>query len=69
MIESEIQNLPPKMRRIFELSRQEELSHQEIAQKLDISYQTVKKQVQNALKIIKPKIDHLVFWLSFCLFF
>jgi len=69
IIESEIQNLPPKMRKIFELSRKEELSHQEIAQKLDISYQTVKKQIQNALKIIKPKIDHLVLWFAFCLFF
>ncbi len=55
-VEAEIQNLPPKMREIFELSRKENLSHKEIAQKLNISDQTVKKQVQNALKIIKPKI-------------
>ena len=58
IIELEIAKLPPKMRRIFELSRKDELSHQEIAQKLDFSYQTVKKQVQNALKIIRPKINH-----------
>jgi len=59
VIEQEIQNLPPKMRQIFELSRKDNLSHKEIATKLDLSYQTVKKQVQNALKIIKPRIDEL----------
>lgn len=55
-VEAEIQNLPPKMKEIFELSRKENLSHKEIAEKLNISDQTVKKQVQNALKILKPKI-------------
>ena len=56
IVEAEIKNLPPKMREIFELSRKENLSHKEIAEKLNISDQTVKKQVQNALKILKPKI-------------
>ena len=56
LVEAEIQNLPPKMREIFELSRKENLSHKEIAEKLNISDQTVKKQIQNALKILKPKI-------------
>lgn len=68
IIEQEIENLPPKMRQIFELSRKEELSHQEIASKLNISYQTVKKQIQNALKIIKPKINHLGLLLFFYFF-
>lgn len=58
-VEAEIQNLPPKMKEIFELSRKENLSHREIAEKLNISDQTVKKQVQNALKILKPKIRAL----------
>lgn len=56
LVEAEIQNLPPKMKEIFELSRKDNLSHKEIALKLNISDQTVKKQVQNALKILKPKI-------------
>ena len=56
IVEAEIKNLPPKMREIFELSRKENLSHKEIAEKLGISDQTVKKQIQNALKVIKPKI-------------
>ncbi|QNK61036.1 RNA polymerase sigma-70 factor [Pedobacter sp. PAMC26386] len=69
IIEQEIQNLPPKMREIFELSRKENLSHKEIAKKLSLSDQTVKKQVQNALKIIKPKINHLGFSLAILIIF
>ncbi|MCO4294228.1 RNA polymerase sigma-70 factor [Solitalea sp. MAHUQ-68] len=56
-IDSEIQNLPAKMREIFELSRKENLSHKEIAAKLNISDQTVRKQIQNALRILRPKIN------------
>lgn len=56
IVEEEIRNLPPKMKEIFELSRKDNLSHKEIAEKLGISDQTVKKQIQNALKILKPKI-------------
>lgn len=58
-VEREIANLPPKMRLVFELSRKQNLSHKEIAEKLNISDQTVKKQIQNALKILKPKLGHL----------
>lgn len=56
IVEAEIKNLPPRMREIFELSRKDNLSHKEIAEKLNLSDQTVKKQVHNALKIIKNKI-------------
>ena len=59
ILEREIQKLPPKMKEIFELSRKDDLSHKEIAAKLNISEQTVKKQVQNALKAIKPKLNDM----------
>lgn len=55
-VEKEVANLPSKMRLIFELSRNSHLSHQEIADKLDISPQTVKKQVANSLKILRMKL-------------
>jgi len=58
-IEQEINQLPPRMREIFTLSRKEGHSHREIAEVLGLSEQTVKKQVQNALKIIKPKLQNL----------
>jgi RNA polymerase sigma-70 factor (family 1) len=60
IIEKEVAQLPPKMREVFELSRNEHLSHREIAQRLDIAEQTVKKQVQNALKVLKVKLGPLL---------
>jgi len=58
MIEREIDNLPRKMKEIFNLSRKLELSHKEISLLLSISEQTVKKQVGNALKILKKRINY-----------
>ena len=58
LITSEIAKLPAKMREVFELSRLEDLSHREIAERLNISESTVKKQVQNALKILKARLSH-----------
>ncbi|RAJ37036.1 RNA polymerase sigma factor [Pedobacter cryoconitis] len=69
IIEHEIQSLPPKMREIFEMSRKENLSHKEIAEKLNLSDQTVKKQVQNALKIIRPRIEQIGFSLAILIIF
>lgn len=61
LIELEIAQLPPKMRQVFQLSRFEEYSHFEIAQKLNISDKTVKKQVHNALQILRKKLELTVF--------
>ncbi|WP_316791830.1 RNA polymerase sigma-70 factor [Pedobacter frigoris] len=61
LIEKEISNLPDKMREVFELSRKANLSHREIAQKLDLSEKTVKNQVNNALKILRVKLGSLFF--------
>lgn len=57
IIQRELDNLPPKMREVFMLSRQEQLSHKEIAQRLNISDKTVKKQINNVLKHFKGKLD------------
>ncbi|AOM80231.1 hypothetical protein BFS30_25555 [Pedobacter steynii] len=56
IVQREIDNLPPKMKLIFEMSRKDNLSHAEIAGKLGLSDQTVKKQVNNALKILRSKL-------------
>ena len=60
-IEEGIDLLPEKMRQVFEMSRFEQLSHKEIANQLNISDKTVKRQIVNALKIIRSKI-HLFFF-------
>ncbi|MNY63640.1 RNA polymerase sigma factor [compost metagenome] len=56
------------MREIFELSRKANLTHKEIAEKLNISDQTVRKQVQNALRILKPKVQAIQVGVAFLLF-
>jgi len=60
-IEKEIALLPEKMRKIFELSRKAHLSYKEIAEKIDISEGTVKKQVYNAIKILRLKLGAFIF--------
>jgi len=56
IIDAEVSALPPQMRMIFELSRNANLSHKEIAEKLNISPLTVRKQVNNSLKILRVKL-------------
>jgi RNA polymerase sigma-70 factor (ECF subfamily) len=56
-IEKEIQNLPCKMREIFELSRKKFRTHKEIADELHISDKTVKKQINNAIKILRLRLN------------
>jgi RNA polymerase sigma-70 factor (family 1) len=65
MVEREIANLPPQMRIIFELSRNEELSHNEIAEKLNLSPQTVRTQVRNALRILRVKLGANIIFIFF----
>ncbi|WPU91611.1 RNA polymerase sigma-70 factor [Mucilaginibacter sabulilitoris] len=52
-IEKEIAALPPRMRQVFELSRKENLSHKEIGKLLGTSDETVKKQINKSLKVIR----------------
>lgn len=59
-INKQIQSLPPKMRHIFELSRKENLSNQEIAQKLKISESNVSSQIANTLKILRTKFGNII---------
>lgn len=56
LIEKEVAALPAQMREVFEMSRNAHLSHQEIAERLNISPLTVKKQVSNSLKILRTKL-------------
>ncbi len=63
-LEKAIRELPPRVKEVFILSRKYHLSHKEIANELGISEQTVKKQVQYALKIIRPAINRLVVWVA-----
>lgn len=62
-IQREIENLQPRMREVFELSRNTSLTRKEIAEKLGVSEQTVKSHMHNALKILKARLGNLFFLL------
>lgn len=55
-IELGIEKLPKKMKEVYILSRNEQLSYREISLKLNISEETVKKQIHNSLKIISSAL-------------
>ncbi len=50
---SVVSRLPSRMREVFILSRKENLTNKEIAARLNIAETTVKKQVSNALKVLR----------------
>jgi RNA polymerase sigma-70 factor, ECF subfamily len=52
--------LPPQCKKIFLMSRVDDLSHQEIADKLDLSVNTVKSQIMSALKKIQVTLKKMM---------
>lgn len=56
VIQTAVDQMPNKMREVYQLSRQHHLSHKEIADRLGISDETVKKHIQHALQVIKTAI-------------
>ncbi len=61
LIQKEIDALPPRMREVFKLSREEGLSHKQIAEQLGTSETTVAKQMTNVLKVLRKKLGSLYF--------
>jgi len=57
LIYNAIQTLPPRCKQIFELSRFEGKSFEEIAQVLSISKNTVKNQLVSSLKYIRQVLE------------
>ena len=58
-IEEAVQCLPPKRREIFEKSRYEGLSYDEIALQMEISRNTVESQMVKALHFLRGKLPFL----------
>ncbi|TCC88355.1 RNA polymerase sigma-70 factor [Pedobacter hiemivivus] len=52
-----IENLPPQKKIIYQMSRNEEMSHDEIAEKLNISKNTVKNHMVEATKFIRSYVN------------
>jgi len=55
LIEKEIEALPPRMREAFRLSREQRLSHKDVAARMDISEQTASTQIKKALRILRMR--------------
>lgn len=62
-----IDKLSPKMKVVFELSRRENLSVNEIADRLNVSEQTVKNQITKAMKILRLHVSDISATLLFLL--
>ncbi len=57
-IQSLLQELSPRQKEIYILSREEGLTHKEIATRLKISENTVKNHLVTSLKFLKSNIDN-----------
>lgn len=67
-IDRTINELPVKLKKVFLLSRFEELKYREIAEKLEISQKTVEAQMSKALKILREKLKDYIIILILVLF-
>lgn len=60
-IERLINNIPEKRRKIFLLSRMEGLTYREIAEKLNISVNTVNTQISKTLEELRDRLEDKIF--------
>jgi RNA polymerase sigma-70 factor (ECF subfamily) len=65
IIEQEIDALPPRMKSVFLMSRKANMTYVEIAHDLQITEQSVRSHVKNALKILRVKLGVIVYLLFF----
>ena len=61
ILDAEINKLSPRMRQVFLMSRQQQLSHQQIADQLGITKFTVNDHIKASLRILKTKIGLIIF--------
>lgn len=65
-----VSELPPKRQQIYKLQRFESLSYQEIADKLDISVNTVRNHMTQAIRFLREKLgENTVLSLLFIVLF
>jgi RNA polymerase sigma-70 factor (ECF subfamily) len=61
IIQKEIDQMPPRMKEIYELKRKQYLSVKEIAEELDLSEHTVATQLKRAQKHLKLKLGMVIY--------
>jgi len=57
-LDAVVETLTPKCKIVYKLSREDQLSHKEIAEKLSISQRTVESHISNALKVIRASLGN-----------
>lgn len=62
-IEIQIQALPSKMRKVFQMSRKDNMSYKEIAEELGTTESNVSHHINNAVKILRTKLSGLFIYL------
>ncbi len=62
LLEEVIRNMPAQRRRVFELSRKEGLSYNEIAREMGISLNTVRTHMTFALKELRAALANVILW-------
>jgi len=60
-----VETLPDKCKKVYKLSRNEQLSHREIAEQLGISIKTVENHITNALRVLRISLGEVLFILLF----
>ncbi|MEL0650748.1 RNA polymerase sigma-70 factor [Algibacter sp. TI.3.09] len=56
-----VESLPEKCKKVYKLSRQEQLSHKEIAEQLGITVKTVENHITNALRVLRTSLGQVLF--------
>lgn len=57
LISRAVAQLPPRQLEVYRLSREQGLSHQQIARQLNLSYDTVREHMSKALKNIRASLE------------
>lgn len=68
MVNSEIENLPPKCKQVFILSRKEGLSNTEISNYLNVSIKSVEAHITKAFSVLRKKLGEKIEIALFMLF-
>lgn len=73
LIDNAVEKLPPQQKKVYQLTRIERLKHEEVAEILGLSVETVKKHAKLAIKAIKNELmdkngNAVAVFLSFYLF-
>ena len=57
LLKASIDELPEQCKKVFRMSRFEDMSNKEIAQHLNLSVRTVENHIAHAIRLLRPKVN------------